>query len=372
MWADVRASLKAMVSMSFRAIVPAGGAGSRLWPKSRRAYPKFLHDFTSSGASLLQDTVDRLAAVADEVLVVTGDVHAGVVQNQVPTSGVITEPSPKDSMPAIALATAILARRYPREELVVGSFAADHIIRDDDAFGQAVAAAVRTARAGEIVTIGLTPTHAATAYGYIRPGEMLDDEGAARRVEEFVEKPDSPTAMQYVAQGYLWNAGMFVARADILLAGLASQHPDLAQGIAQIADAWDSPRRREVLAAVWPTLPAISIDHAIAEPLAALGKVAVVPADLGWSDIGDWDAIGDIRGDGAGQGLTVLGEADLAVAIDSPGAVIAPKKQVVVVGIEGAVVIETDEAILVTTRDRAQDVKAAVAALERLGRQDLL
>ncbi len=364
-----------MTYASFRAIVPAGGAGTRLWPKSRRRNPKFLHDFTGSGESLLQTTVDRLAAIADEVLIVTGDAHAQVVQEQVPASGVITEPSPRDSMPAIALAAAILRRRYSREDLVIGTFAADHQIEDTNAFAQAVRRGIELARAGEVVTIGIAPTHPATAYGYIRPGAELDSHGEgpqAYRVEEFVEKPDPDAAAGYVSRGYLWNAGMYVARADVLLESLEELHPELARGIQEVALAWDSPQRRETLERVWPTLEAISIDHAIAEPLAPAGKVAVVPADLGWSDVGDWDAIGTICGAHDPAAPVVLGDRGKVLTVDSPGSVIAPMKQVVVVGIEGAVVIETSDAILVTTREHAQGVKGAVDELGALGLEELL
>lgn len=346
---------------SFRAIVPAGGAGTRLWPISRRSNPKFLHDLTGSGDSLLQATVDRLAVVADEVLVVTGQAHSGVVQEQVPECGVITEPSPKDSMPAIALGTAILARRYSREDLVVGSFAADHRIEDVAAFHDAVTRAVALARTGDVVTIGISPTRPATGFGYIRAGETLDD-GDGARVEEFVEKPDAGTAERYVDAGYLWNSGMYVARAEVLLDHLAELHPVLFAGIDEIAAAWDTPRRREVLERVWPGLESISIDHALAEPLAPRGQVAVVPADLGWSDIGDWAAVAETRAQ----------EDSSAVVVDSPGAFVSAARQVVVVGIEGAVVVETPDAILVTTRDQAQNVKTAVEELAARGRAELL
>lgn len=361
-----------MAFESFRAIVPAGGSGTRLWPKSRRSNPKFLHDFTGSGTSLLQGTVDRLAPIADEVLIVTGDVHAGSVKDQVPECGVITEPSPKNSMPAIALAAGVLSRRYPREDLVVGSFAADHLIAKEAAFHSAVRRAVEVARSGEVVTIGITPTHPATGFGYIGPGAALAggrSPDSALRVAEFVEKPDAQTAAHYVQQGYLWNAGMYVARASVLLDQLTEFHPELAAAVAQIAAAWDTPKRRDVLTEVWPGIEEISIDHAIAEPLAPRGQVAVVPADLGWSDIGDWDAIAHANGNGR---ATVIGDDAKVLALDAPGAVVVPERQVVVVGIDGAVVVETPDAILVTTREHAQQVKDAVDELDARGLQELL
>lgn len=355
---------------SFRAIVPAGGAGTRLWPVSRRSNPKFLHDFTGSGQSLLQATVDRLAPIADEVILVTGAVHAGLVQDQVPECAVLTEPSPKDSMPAIALGAAVLTRRYPREDLVIGSFAADHVIADVPAFHAAITTGIALARTDEVVTIGITPTHPATGFGYISTGEDLTPGG--RRVVEFIEKPDTRTAGEFVAAGHLWNAGMYLARARVLLDHLVEFHPDLAAGIDEIAAAWDSPVRQEVLGRVWPSLTAISIDHAISEPLAPRGRVAVVPADLGWNDVGDWAAIGQILG-GDGEVPTVIGATGRVLTVDAPGAVVVPgERQIVVVGLAGAVVVDTPGALLVTTTEHAQQVKDAVEGLRARGQEDLL
>src|SRR6476661_4622170 len=177
------------------AVIPAGGSGTRLWPISRRHSPKFLHDLTGSGQSLLRATWDRLQPlVEDRILVVTGVAHEEAVRRQLPMLGYDAgggEPSPRDSMPAIGLAAAILERRDP--EAVLGSFAADHVVTDVAAFRSAIEEAVVLARRGELVTIGIEPTHAATGFGYIHVGEPLGVEGApsAHRVDEFVEKPDA-------------------------------------------------------------------------------------------------------------------------------------------------------------------------------------
>ncbi|HYY12497.1 MAG TPA: sugar phosphate nucleotidyltransferase, partial [Kineosporiaceae bacterium] len=203
------------------AVVPAGGAGTRLWPLSRAGRPKFLLDLTGSGRSLLQQTADRLAPLAGGgTVVVTGTAHAAAVAEQLPDlapGDVLAEPSPRDSAAAIALAAAVVEHRTPGA--VVGSFAADHVVRDLPAFAVAVREAVATARDGWIVTVGIVPDRASTAFGYIRVGAPLAVAGApsARVVESFVEKPDAATAARYVADGgYRWNAGMFVARARVL------------------------------------------------------------------------------------------------------------------------------------------------------------
>ncbi|MFZ0160819.1 MAG: sugar phosphate nucleotidyltransferase [Kineosporiaceae bacterium] len=373
------------VLSGFHAIVPAGGAGTRLWPLSRSGRPKFLLDLTGSGRTLIQQTHDRLAPIAESVMVVTGVAHAAAVAAQLPdlaADDLLAEPSPRDSTAAIGLAAAILAERFPGA--VVGSFAADHVIRDVPAFHAAVAQAVAVARAGLVVTIGIEPTAPSTAFGYIRPGAVLEIGGApsARRVERFVEKPDAATAADYVEQGYRWNAGMFVARADVLLAELAVHRPELHKGLVRIAAAWDTPERAGVLAEIWPGLEKVAIDYAVAEPAADAGRVAVVPADLGWDDIGDFASLARLLAAGRGSGhedgedddgLHVLGSRARVLTVDAHGLVVPGSgRTVAVLGLDDVVVVDTPDAVLVTTRARAQDVKSLVAQLQAGARLDLL
>lgn len=349
------------------AVVPAGGAGTRLWPLSRAGSPKFLHDLTGSGRTLLQATRDRLEPmVGENLLVVTGAAHLDAVRRQLDglsAEQVIAEPSPRDSMAAIGLAAAIVERRDP--EAIIGSFAADHVIAEADAFRACVSEAADVARTGLLVTIGIAPTHPSTAFGYIRLGERLTDFPTAHAVATFEEKPDAHTAGGYVDSGeYRWNAGMFVAGAGVLLDLLAVEHPDLAAGLRSIAA---EPRR---LDEIWPGLTKIAIDHAVAEPAAAAGRVAVVPATFGWEDIGDFAALGDLLPEA--EGVRVLGNADAVLALGSNGLVVPTGgRTVAVLGLDDVVVVDTDDAVLVTTRAHAQDVKAVVAALKASGRDDL-
>ncbi|MDO8121386.1 mannose-1-phosphate guanylyltransferase [Isoptericola sp. b490] len=357
----------------FRAVVPAGGAGTRLWPLSRAGSPKFLHDLTGTGRSLLQDTVDRLTPLTGPqgVLVVTGAAHEAAVRVQLPALGagaVLAEPSPRDSMAAIGLAAAVLAER--EGDVVLGSFAADHVI-SGEGFARAVSQGVQAAEAGFVTTVGIAATAPSTAFGYIEAGEPLADVPGAYHVAGFTEKPDAETAAAWLATGrYRWNAGMFLARVEVLLGHLARLLPALHDGLREIAAAWDTPRRGTVLEAVWPGLQRIAIDHAIAEPVAAAGGVAVVPGDFSWDDVGDVAALRDLLpGD-----PHVLGDVDQVLAVDAPGALVAPGAQrlVAVLGVPDVVVLDTPDALLVTTRDRAQQVKALVDALRARGRTDLL
>jgi mannose-1-phosphate guanylyltransferase len=272
----------------FYVVIPAGGAGTRLWPLSRENHPKFLLDLTLKGRSLIQATWDRLVPLTGQLrtTVVAGPAHVNSIFDQLPEllpQNLFCEPGPKDSMAAIGLAAAVLARRDP--EAVIGSFAADHMIAGDDAFLSAVTEAVYIARAGYITTIGIAPSHPSTGFGYIRLGERMNIEGApnARMVSSFKEKPDARTAAAYIATGsYRWNAGMFVVKATVLLEQLRKYKPELADGLEKIAAAWDDESSRErVLAEVWPTLEKIPIDNAVAEPAAQEGMVAVVPATFG-------------------------------------------------------------------------------------------
>ena len=360
--------MRRMAEDNLWAVVPAGGAGTRLWPLSRAAAPKFLHDLGGTGRSLLQATYDRLVPlVGERLLVVTGAAHAEAVTaqlDQLPAANVIAEPSPRDSMAAIGLAAAIIERQDP--DAVLGSFAADHVIADPEAFRICVAEAAEVARTGVLVTIGIEPDFPSTGFGYIRLAQRLEDFPTAHAVAEFVEKPDAATASGYLASGeYRWNAGMFVARASVLLDLLAVEHPDLARDLRRLAA---EPSLTDEL---WGGLTKIAIDHAVAEPAAAAGQVAVVPGSFGWEDIGDFEALSDLLPADA-DGIKVLGDADRVLALDSTGLVVGgTDRTVAVLGLQDVVVVDTGDALLVTTTARAQDVKALVQALKASGRSEL-
>ena len=344
--------------MTFWAVIPAGGAGTRLWPLSRQARPKFLLDPTGAGRTLIQQTRDRLRPLTDDrVLVVTGLLHAAEVGSQLddlPRDHILAEPSARDSMAAMGLAAAVLELRDP--DAVMGAFPADHVISDPAGFRSVVTTAVSVAAESDLlVTLGIDPTHPATGFGYIRLGAALGETGAYA-VEEFVEKPDAERAASYLAQGgFRWNAGMFVVRPTVLLALLAAQDPDFAASLRALAAAPDR------LDELWPTLTKISVDYAVAEPAAAAGRVAVVPGAFGWDDIGDFASLRELAGNDA---LNVIGPRDLVVSRDATGLVVPGSgRTVAVIGLEDIVVVDTPDALLVSSTDRAQDVKWIVDEL---------
>ncbi|KRC52188.1 mannose-1-phosphate guanylyltransferase [Leifsonia sp. Root227] len=364
----------------FYAVIPAGGIGSRLWPLSRADAPKFLHDLTGSGQTLLRDTWDRLAPLSGEqrIMVVTGRAHRAAVEAQLPTladQNVVLESEPRDSTAAIGLAAAILERREPG--VIIGSFAADHVIKNLPLFGAAVREAVASADAGYITTIGIRPTEPSVGFGYIRTGEGLGIDGApsALSVTEFVEKPDLETAEGYLASGaYLWNASMFISRADRLLEEIGRSKPELHAGLLELAEAWDDPATRgPAVDRIWPGLEKIAIDYAVAEPAASRGALSVIPGYFDWDDVGDFASLAKLNSGGRKSDLAILGENARVLSDASSGIVVSQSGRVIsLIGVKDIVVVDTPDALLVTTSENAQRVKAVVDALKLTGSSDVL
>ncbi len=349
----------------FVAVVPAGGVGSRLWPLSRPDRPKFLLDLLGTGSSLIQDTEARLVPLAERVIVVTGESHVDAVREQlsdVEAEDVLAEPSPRDSMAAIALAAAVIQHRHGSR--VMGSFAADHVIRKPAAFAAAVRLAAQAAKDGGIVLIGIEPTEPSTAFGYMRAeGERADHAGVLA-VAAFTEKPDQVTATQMLEQGdFFWNAGMYVVRTDVLLGHVERLMPEMHAGVTELAAAWDGTERGAALERIWGGLTKIAIDHAIAEPVAAEGGVSVVPASLDWHDVGDFAALADLVEPGGDGVVRISRDASVTLVDATDALVVGGTKPVAVVGLDNVAVVETPDAILILGLDAAQRVKAVADVL---------
>ena len=358
----------------FWAIIPAGGSGSRLWPVSRSGQPKFLLNLIDAERSLLQQTVDRLQLVCkhEQMMVVGGPAHAAPITRQLPeldTHQIVVEPSPKGSGPAIALAAMLIAREDPTA--VMGSFAADHDVKDLEAFSVAVRSAIETAREGWLVTIGLHPTRPETGYGYIERGDRVllsTPNGDVYRAAQFVEKPDLERALAYIESGrFLWNASMFVWRVDTFLAELRTFLPDLWDGLSQILAAWGTAQQDAVMGEIWPQLEDVTVDTGIME---RSERVAVVPTEMGWSDVGDWHGLGallaqDQSGNSVRGDIISTGCSNSVVWSDT-GRIIS------LVGLDSIIVVDTADALLVAHRSQAQLVRSTVAQLKELNRINLL
>jgi len=311
--------------------------------------------------------VERLAPLTspERTFVVTGGAHAAAVARQLPglpEENVLVEPSPRDSCAAIGLAAAIIAEREP--QAVMGSFAADHLVSDPARFAEVVRHAVTGARAGYLMTLGITPTHPETGYGYLECGSEVDG-GPVRKVTEFKEKPSYEVASAYVESGqYLWNAGMFVWQVGVVLDAYREHLPATARAIQALEDAHGTERYEAVLGEVWEETDRTTIDYGIAEKAK---NVAVVPADIGWHDVGSWQRLAEIVG---GHNTWA---ADEHVSIDSAGVYgWTPGKLLALVGVSDLIVVDTGDVLLVASRERSEDVKAVVDRLRQEGREDLL
>lgn len=343
----------------FYPVILAGGSGERFWPLSRRARPKQFLTLDDTGRSLLQATADRLAAVSggfDRLLVVTGSDYRTQVLDQLPElpiENLIVEPTPRDTAPAVL--SAALAVQALDPGAVMGVFPADHTIADSAAFAGVLARAVALAASGELlVTLGIEPTFAATGYGYIERGEPLAGEGGAYRVNRFTEKPDAEQAARFLASGrYSWNSGMFVWSVRAILAAYARHAPQMHAALSAV---WG---QRARLREVFPDLEKISIDYAILE---RAQNVAVIPAEFGWDDLGDWNALERLmKAEGAN---VAVGQ---HLGLDTDGAILYTEggnDLIVTIGLEDVVVVRTAEVTLVVRKDRTQDIKKIVAELK--------
>lgn len=339
------------------AVVMAGGSGTRLWPLSRRRTPKQLLALTGE-TSLLQQTVARIGGVLKphDIYVITSQAHVRVTQEQlphIPADNVLGEPLARSTAVAAGLAT-VLARRESDEVAVI--LPADHYVADEERFVQALREAATAAERGYLVVLGVKPAHAATGYGYIKAGERLHAAVPTALVERFVEKPNKTAAAEMLADGsYLWNAGVFVWRVYAYRQALELFQPGLAAALDRIAALHRTPGWMSDVRAILETVPAIAIDTGVAEPAAAQGRMAVVPLDAGWSDIGSWSALLEALSAKTGASLVASGQ-----HLDHGSErvlVHGGERLVVTVGLRDVIIVDTPDALLVCARDRAEEIK---------------
>ena len=319
---------------------------------------------------MLQDTVERVHEVIPEerIFVVAPPEHRALIHEQLPdlrNDHVVVEPYPRGNAAAIGLAMAALHAFDP--DAIVAVLPSDHVVEKRGAFRDVLIAATAAADAGWLVTLGITPERPDTGFGYIEAGERLDIKAPVpvHRVKRFIEKPKRDAAERMLAAGgHYWNAGMFVWRVSAILEAYREHLPKTAQALEALADAIGSPRYESVLAEVWEETDRTTIDYGIAE---RAKNVAVVPADIGWQDVGNWSRLADIVSASTGRG------ADEHIAEDSVGNyVYAPGKTAVTIGVSDLIVVDTGDVLLIAAKDRAEEVKAVVDRLAREQKEHLL
>jgi mannose-1-phosphate guanylyltransferase len=373
----------------FAPVILAGGSGTRFWPRSRKARAKQVLALDGE-RTMIQQTVDRLASVADpsDVWVITNDLLDDLIAEQlpeVPREHILSEPAARNTAPACALAAFLLEKAEP--ETVIGIFPSDHVVKNKARFAEVVRAGVALAASGDkIVVLGVPPTRAETGYGYIELGAKAEAsrDVTARRVKRFTEKPHAALAEQFVALGnYAWNAGIFLWSARTLANAIREHRPAMAPLLERIAEAYGTSKAEfdRVFAEVYPQCENISIDYAVLEPRSAKGEggaeIYCLPGDFEWNDLGSWSALHEHVADCPPEKISVAnvfdGEDPLCISIDSTGNYVhAPGKVIALVGVSNLVVVQTKDALLITTRERSQDVGKVVAELKSAGRDDLI
>lgn len=371
-----------MKQAHFYPVILAGGRGTRFWPRSRaRAAKQVLALDPASRSTMIQQTVARLAPLASRknFWVITNRELRPIILRQLPglrPEQIIAEPVGRNTAPAVGLAAFLLMREDP--DAVMGVFPADHAVADATAFRRAAERAVRVAAAGaNFVVMGVRPTRPETGYGYLETGRREGKD--LLRVRRFTEKPELQRALLFLRKGnYLWNSGMFVWRADALAGALRTLQPDMAALLERIAATSGTGKFASALRRLYPRCDNISVDYAVMEPQSALGEdksgIICLPADFGWNDLGSWAALHQhlAASTGAGTRANVI-ESRNSFLLDADGNYVhAPGKFVAALGVKDLVVVETPDALLITTRQRSQDVGRVVRYLQEKGKKKLL
>lgn len=411
--AEERDGVDEGVPVHLAPVILAGGSGTRFWPRSRRARAKQVLALDGD-RTMIQQTLDRLAGLtgAESMWVITNDHLAAVIAEQlpeIPREQILAEPAARNTAPACALAAFLLERSDP--EAVIGIFPSDHAVKDDARFAQVVRAGVRLAASGDrVVVLGVPPTRAETGYGYIELGEAFADASVTApgigvwRVQRFTEKPTREVAEGFLRAGtYRWNSGMFLWSARTLAGAIREHQPATARRLEAIAAAYGTESFGAVFAREYPLCESISIDYAVLEPRSAKGarasEIFCLPADFGWNDLGSWGSLyehktgghktgehktgehktgeqggtGDNEREGVASGAPNVVEGLGQIAIEAEGNyVYAPGKTISLLGVSNLVVVETEDALLITTRDRSQDVGKLTRALAELGHDHLI
>lgn len=357
----------------YYAVILAGGGGTRLWPMSRTDLPKQLLALVEDN-SMFRVSVERLAPLfpPERIYVVTGSRFADSMRAdapEIPEANFIVEPYGKNTAPAAALAAAVIHKRDPQATIAL--LTADHHIADKEKFRRVLKAAYELAQDDYIVTLGISPSLPSTGFGYIRRGERIReiDGFACYQSREFTEKPDTQTAASFIRTGeYSWNAGMFIWRADRALREFEKYQSELYSCMMALQPSIDTPDFGAKLVEVWEQIPSVQIDTGVMEQT---DRIAVIPIDIGWSDVGSWDALFDVLDlDTDGNGFK--GSSPNRLVIDTKNTLVYSDKLTVTIGVEDLVIVDTQDVLMICRRDRAQDVKKVVDMLRAMKHETYL
>lgn len=349
-------------------VIMAGGGGTRFWPLSRHEVPKQLLNLSGKD-KMINETIDRVSTLADkeDIFVVTNvDQVPGMkeaTKGRLREDHILSEPSARNTAACIGYAAFEIVKKYGDGIMCI--FPSDHFIKDEEAFTRILKEAIKVAEGGCLVTLGITPTFPSTGYGYIKFDKS--EETLDKKVVEFKEKPDEKTAEEYVSSGeYSWNSGMFVWKASVILEEMKNLLPDVYAQLDKIGNALGADNEKQVIDDVYPQIPSISIDYGIMEKS---DKVRVISAEMGWNDVGSWDNLGVLYDEDSNGNIT----AGDFLGIDTKNCITySGKRLIATIGVEDLIVVETDDAVMVIDKSRAQDVKKIVDTLKEQGRDELL
>lgn len=350
----------------------AGGRGERFWPKSRVSRPKQFLSLTRDGETMLQKTAKRLLPLVDmeNIFVVTNESYAALTKEQLPAlpdENILAEPAPRNTAPCIGLAAAAIRKRYGEAMMLV--LPSDHLIRYEEMYIDTMRAAIEAAKKDDnLVTVGITPTYPETGYGYINfARDTALGLPGVYRVERFVEKPDAKTARAYLeSHRYLWNSGMFVWKVTSILQNLETLMPDIYEGLCRIEAAVDTPAYEDVLEREYDAFRAESIDFGVME---RAGHIYTLPGSFGWDDVGNWLAIERINP------VNEYGnyiEGDVITIHTEHTTICGSRRLIAAVGVENLIVVDTDDALLICSKNDTQDVKKVIENLKICNRQNLI
>ena len=358
----------------FYALIAAGGRGTRLWPLSRVDMPKQLLPLIDDH-SMFRTSIERIQPLfaPEDIFVATGEQYAAELMKEapeIPAENFIIEPYAKNTAPALALALSVIQQRDA--EATVAILTADHHIGQPDKFRAVLGAAWELAQRGRIVTLGIEPSYPSTGFGYIQQGQALAERGGfpVYMSERFTEKPDIVRATHFLASGeYSWNSGMFIWRVDRAMRDLERYQPAMYAMCTYLQSVSDSPDYQAKLRDVWETMPTLSIDFAIMEQA---DNIAVIPIDIGWSDVGAWASLYDILPQDNFGNCIKGGARDKRVILDTRDTLVFSDRLAVTIGLEDVVVVDTEDVLLVCHKDRTQDVKQVVDYLRESGSEEYL